>query len=808
MITTNADATEIARALSLLMQPADVHELRALDTSKATQSGYFTDREKMAAAAAMLSGRGQVYVSLNPTIADLLARANNRLKPYSKSGTTDNEIAERRWFGVDCDPKRPRDIPSTDDEHMAALERAREILDWLSSLGWPEPIEADSGNGGHLLYRVDLPNDDASRDLLSRCLQVLELRFGDDVVDVDQKTANAARVWRLYGTMNCKGDGTADRPRRIARILQVPGQITPVTTDQLQALAARLPNPPRGKPGLASLEVAEWLRKYGIEVAREAAWQGGRKWILDVCPFNSEHADRAAFVLQFANGAIAAGCHHNSCAGKGWRDLRLVYEPGARAPRTTRAGTNGRSGTGSITEEPADEGDDRGEIRETDLGNARRLVLRHGRDLRYCHPWRSWLIWDGTRWTRDDTGAVSRLAKETIQSIYVDAAASGDETERKALARHAMRSEAEPRIRAMIALAESEPGVPIRPDDLDGDPWLLNVLNGTVDLRTGKLREHKREDLITKLARVSFDQAAECPVWTAFLYRIMDGNDRLIGFLRRAIGYSLTGLTWEEVLLILWGPGDNGKTTLLELLLEMFGDYAAGTPAETFVSRRDGTIPNDVARLKGIRLVKAVETDSGRRLAEARVKQMTGRDTISARFMRGEWFDFKPEFTAWLATNHKPEVRGTDKAIWDRIRLVPFTVTIPEAEQDRELADKLRAELPGILCWAVEGCLEWLRDGLGAPQEVLSATETYRAEQDTIANFIDDACIVGEEKKATAKALYAAYRQWCQESGEEPMGKIAFGTKLGERGFTPSRTGRERWWRGIGLVTQPGLDQI
>jgi putative DNA primase/helicase len=184
---------------------------------------------------------------------------------------------------------------------------------------------------------------------------------------------------------------------------------------------------------------------------------------------------------------------------------------------------------------------------------------------------------------------------------------------------------------------------------------------------------------------------------------------------------------------------------------------------------------------------------------------MTGRDTITARFMRAEWFDFKPEFTPWLATNHKPQVRGTDKAIWDRIRLIPFTVTIPDAEQDLELPDKLRVELPGILAWAVEGCIEWQEERLGNPPEVAAATETYRAEQDILANFIEDSCVLGEDKKAAAKDLYAAYRKWCQENGEDPIGKVAFGTKLGERGLGPSRTGGERRWRGIGLVTQPGL---
>ena len=442
----------------------------------------------------------------------------------------------------------------------------------------------------------------------------------------------------------------------------------------------------------------------------------------------------------------------------------------------------------------------------TDLGNAKRLVARHGGDLLFCHAWDKWVINTGRRWVVDDTAEILRRAKDMVGSIYAEAADAPDPTARKAIADHAKRSESEARITGAIALTESELGIPVRPDELDRNLWALNVNNGTIDLRTGKLLPHDPADLITKLAPVDFDPDAKCPTFEAFLTRIMGDKPTLVNYMQRLIGYTLTGITTEEIMLILWGGGDNGKTTLIEMLRDLLGDYAAGTPPETFVGRRDGTIPNDIARLKGKRFVATAEAEEGKPLSESLIKRLTGRDTISARFMRGEWFDFRPEFKPWLATNHKPTVRGQDRAIWDRLKLIPFTVTIPEAEQDKNLANRLRKELPGILAWAVRGCLQWQEDGLGAPDEVIEATGSYRAEQDTLGAFIDDECTLAENAKATAKSLYAAYRQWCKLHGEEPMTRTAFGLQLGERGLTASRGRSARWWKGIGLAAQPELE--
>jgi len=312
----------------------------------------------------------------------------------------------------------------------------------------------------------------------------------------------------------------------------------------------------------------------------------------------------------------------------------------------------------------------------------------------------------------------------------------------------------------MLSLAESEPGIPIAPDQFDTDPWLLNCLNGTIDLKNGELRPHNRDDLITRMVPVEYDAKATCPLFLKFLDRIMGGNQSLISFLQKILGYSLTGSTREQCLFFLYGLGANGKSTLLNIVQSLWGDYATRTSSETFLAKKPGSIPNDVAALRGARLAIAVEVEQGRRLAEVLVKEMTGGDTISARFMRAEWFSFKPQFKILLAANHKPIIRGTDFAIWRRIRLIPFTVQIPKEEQDRDLPEKLSAELPGILNWAVAGCLQWHFGGLELPKEVDDATQDYRAEMDVLGGFIAERCIVDPGADATAAELYKSYTVW------------------------------------------------
>jgi len=441
----------------------------------------------------------------------------------------------------------------------------------------------------------------------------------------------------------------------------------------------------------------------------------------------------------------------------------------------------------------------------TDLGNARRLVAQHGQDMKFCYTWGCWFLWDGIRWVKDTTGGICRLAKNTVASIYTEAANAVDRDERKAIAKHAAKSESEARINAMIALAESEPGITVTPDQMDDNPWLLNCLNGTLDLQKGILLPHNREDLITKLAPIEYDVNAECPTWIKFLKQILKNSEGLITFLQKAVGYCLTGDTREQVLFFLFGIGANGKSTLINIMMALLGDYAMQTPTETLMLADRGGIPNDIARLKGARFVAAVEAGEGRRMAEVLVKQLTGGDKITARFLHQEFFEYVPQCKIFLAANHKPVIKGTDQAIWRRIKMLPFTMTIPEEQQDKQLLNKLKAELPGILAWAVKGCLVWQKSGLGTPEEVTAATAGYRAEMDVIAGYIDEKCHINPAATAQAGEIYGSYCQWCRDNGEKEQSQRKFGGALTERGFQRARgVGGRFLWRGIGLSDIPG----
>jgi len=440
------------------------------------------------------------------------------------------------------------------------------------------------------------------------------------------------------------------------------------------------------------------------------------------------------------------------------------------------------------------------DFHSTDFGNAQRLVALHGNDLRYCYSRNCWFVWDGKHWAVDESGAVIRKAKDTIRRLYADASELTDSAARKTVAQWAMRSESDQRLRSMVSLTQSESSIPIQLGEFNQDPWLLNVANGTVDLRTGVCEPHKREDLINKIAPANYQLEAVCPLWDSFLNRILDSDRELIAFVQRAVGYALTGSVREQVFFLLYGTGANGKSTFLETLRALLGDYAQHTNFATFLAQSSDRPRNDIARLSGARFVTAQEIENGRRFSESTLKQLTGEDTVTARFLYTENFEFKPSFKLFLAANHKPIIRGTDLAIWRRVCLIPFTVTIPEKEQDKELAAKLRGELPGILNWVLDGCRQWQAIGLKPPKAVTDATAVYRSEMDILGQFLAERCIHSKMFQATAKELYQAYLIWCEEAGDKAISKRAFGLALAERGLIKSKSHSRIIWKGIGLL--------
>lgn len=433
----------------------------------------------------------------------------------------------------------------------------------------------------------------------------------------------------------------------------------------------------------------------------------------------------------------------------------------------------------------------------SDLGNAERMAKVFDGQIKYCDLWTKWLIWDRKRWKVDDTKDIFRKARETIKTMYRVGMEIKDNDERMAFIKYAAGTERLGRLRAMIELCTSEPAIPVVPDQLDTHPLLLNVQNGILNLENMQLAAPNPKHFITKLSGTIFDQDAECPLWDSFLNRITDGNQALSEFLQKAVGWALSGDVSEQIIFIFYGRGANGKSTFLNTILKMMKDYGTVTPTESLLAKRGDTIPNDIARLKGLRFVSATEVQSGRRLNEGLIKQLAGGDPITARFLHAEFFTFDPEFKIFLGTNNKPVIKDMSHAMWRRIRLIPFDVVIPEDERDLHLSEKLATELPGILKWALGGFMMWKREGLGYPQDVKAATEEYRSEMDIVGQFLSDNHPLDPDGRIKASDLYSDYKVWCDDHGERALSQKVLGGRLSERGFQRERRTDGYWWIGL-----------
>lgn len=455
----------------------------------------------------------------------------------------------------------------------------------------------------------------------------------------------------------------------------------------------------------------------------------------------------------------------------------------------------------------------------TDLGNAERLVARHGSRIRYADA-TGFLVWDGTRWKPDDTRELYRMAADTARSIRAEAAMladrydDSDSDEAKAGRKRAaatfqfsLKSEEEPRLRRMLEVAKSMPTVIVTPAQLDADPWLLNTPTGTVDLRTGRVREHDQRDLITKVTAGAWTPGAGCPIWMEFLDTIFAADTDLIDYVRTAVGYSATGHVIERVMFLCYGEtGSNGKSTFLEAIRDVLGDYGDEASSELFLSTRWGQEPTGlIAALRGRRFVASSETEEGRRIAEARVKQLTGGDTLVGRFLYRDQFSFQPTHTLWLATNNLPDVLAGDQPLWDRLPVVPFGVRIPEQAKDKWLKKRLLEERDGILAWIVEGAKRWATTmRLDHPKAVTKASADYRAQTDRIQAWIEDRCDLDELAHTAAADLYKDFCRWWEDSGEKhkPPTQTAFGRQLTKKGFVAEQSADRTTRLRVGLSLQ------
>ncbi len=503
------------------------------------------------------------------------------------------------------------------------------------------------------------------------------------------------------------------------------------------------------------------------------------------------------YTEQQLRSALESAAHR---AGLDADEIRKTLDSAiGSAPRRERPKLNAKKTTSKKNDDAQPQ-----RRRATDYGNAERLVDQHAGRLLFV-PGAGWHAWDGRRYERDTTGLAQRCAKQTVRDIYREVAETDSDSARAALREWARKSEARDRLAAMVGLAQTEERMVVRPEELDRDPMDFNVANGTIKLATLELGPHRREDRITKLSPIAYDPKATAPTWERFLARVVPDAE-VRAFLQRFAGYSLTASTVEHCLLFLYGGGQNGKGVFLNAIRQVLGEYATKAPRGLLTTARGERHPTEMMGLRGARFAWCSETNKGDSFDEAKLKDLVSEDPITARLMRQDDVTFLPTHKIVIAGNHKPRVHGEDDGVWRRIRLVPFDVTIPEAEKDKHLAAKLAAELPGILRWCVEGCLAWQAEGLGHPKAVADATRSYRESEDLVGRFIEDVCARGAHATARAGDLYRRFGAWCEGEGERTPSQKAFGNELTRRGFEQSREkdgDRARLWVGLSIRIGP-----
>jgi putative DNA primase/helicase len=689
--------------------------------------------------------------------------------------------------------KQPFDLVGVDFDNVRDIDSgiltpaAKELVERFATYTEVSP----SGTGCKLICMAAWPDDQQAcgRNFSERGIEIYREKFwcltGHRLpglpITIEERTEQVALLWQECVTHLQSRDREGARTHRSHRSLSVAA-----LTERVRAYLQRCPPAIEGQNGSRRLMKTLRLVIDGFDLDDALARQIAEEYSAK-CepPWSPKEIDHAVTNIKAKP----------SKQPRGW----LLNKDAVGSPRAQTADT------GADAEEP---------IHFTDLGNGKRFARAYGTQARFCHTWGKWLFWDGARWRIDDRGRAHALAKQTVLELYrraraqIDALAQnpGDAEGRSQLKKiqatlaWALKSQSAPRINALLDLARSEPGIPVLPDDLDRGPWLLNCSNGTLDLRTQTLRPHDPADYLTKLCPVEYNPGAKCPDWERFLSEIFDCSDSLMAYLQRLAGYWLTGLTTEHALAVLWGSGANGKSTLINALFHVLGpDYSGKASRDLLLVSHGEKHPTALASLHGKRFVAAIESVEGARLDETLIKELTGGDQITARRMREDFWTFEPTHKIALATNHKPQVRGQDYAIWRRLRLIPFTVCFLEDKQDKKLGEKLRAEAPGILTWLVKGCKLWQQHGLQDPPEVLEATGQYRSEQDTLGAFLSDRCLQGPTYQAKASVLYAAYKDWCEQSGERTLSKRKFCAALREKGFE-GYTNNGPWFRGIALA--------
>ena len=841
----------IKDGIQALITPGELYELRIphWEFHGGTAAGFFDDPGKLAKALAGCSGHAPgIYLTLNPVDPQYGGNKNVMCKDV-KNSTADSWITRREWLFIDIDPERPSKTCATDLGKVKAKEVADSVLAYLGQRGWPGCYLIDSGNGFQLRHKISLPNDEESRGLVKDCLHALSSMFSTPEAKIDLIVYNAARIARFPGTLNAKGENTTERPWRISKLIGREGlaEVAPVPIEKLKELAALAPKPERaerqaenhgsGTGDELGKILAQWARicpdfefqsaHIGGEVNGPGYWVRCpgtiTKW-----PDGTSHGGGfggldASSVVFVRDGLFCFSCFHSSCsveAGaerkKTWGDFRNYYDKVARdklgVEEVETAGWeivkqgpgNALACVPACIPAPLPSSQASAELMEvqdyseditcTDVANGMRLARFCGNDLAFVEESKCWHAWDGRKWAEDrEKIRVNRMAEEVAKSIFAEAD-TYEENKRQSVRKWAYRSCFHSNLEAMVSRAKNQGMIAKSIRDFDQDPYLFNCASGIINLRTGELMPHDRKRLMMKMSPVNYDRNAECPAWDKFLARIQREDHEMIGFLQRLAGYSMCGTSEEQAVHFLYGGGRNGKGVFLLALQRILGDYTTTVPFTTFLegARHDASGPNEaIAGMAGKRLVVAQESNPTGRFNEGLIKTLTGGGRQKASFKYGHEFEFDPLFTLILAANHKPRVIDQTEAIKSRIKLIPFTVQIPEAARDLKLIDKLWAEREGILAWCVRGAVEWAKDGLKYPSQVNDASREYSADQDVVGQWLAE-CTEEGPHEFPAGLAYDSFKRFAEENNYFVLDSREFKNTLEQKGFQHKKGMRGR----------------
>jgi putative DNA primase/helicase len=702
--------------------------------------------------------------------------------------------------------------------------------------------------------------------MMANCLRALGATFNNDHAEIDESLWEPEQLIKLWGSTVRKGENSEARPWRQSCIVKMPEIIEVVRTELLQLLAVQVPekkamqspvveqaNVFSKRNGLPPIhedfdpeQFFEWCQENLPEEYQEFFFRDseadhdehdGHHYVMDGCFWSERKHSGDRKKTEFILGdTFGFHCFSDDCDGIGIGDiLRKVFKlAGKRYPGTIWPENDDIfegvefldgdtlvplelevdiSGVAvSESSQPVAESaeaivaskDPGYNFRFTDTGNAERLVRKFGGYIRYVRDAGEWRFWSGKAWLKDKTGKVDRSAKKVAEEIFKESQGLEDE-ERDAMWAWGVKTESRERRNAMVDLASKERAVVTLIENYDQDPWLFNLQNGIINLKTGELQPHDPAKMMTKISPVAFDPAAKCPLWQKFLARVQDDDQQMMDFLSRAVGYTLTGDTAIQAMFFLHGDGCNGKGVLTSVIRHLMGSYAENASFDTFVTRKnDSRIRNDLAALAGARYVTASESQDGHHLDEALIKSLTGGDPITARFLHKEFFTFDPAFKLWMSSNYKPAIRGLDWGIWRRVKMIPFEVIIPDEERDETLTEKLKAELPGILNWALKGLADYLKFGMMYPDKVNAATQQYRESQDIVGQFLAAKCLVTPVASIRVSALYDLYKFWAEGAKEYIVKESQFKDAMKKRGFEVKHKNDGSHFLGVGRLATEG----